>query len=197
MVLEAHHHAVFLGGGDQLVEALLDPAEALVEGAALGNGLAALIGHEIIEALDGAPSAGVDADGGDAQLVGEAEALGRVGDILLAHLGIRRDKALVGGETHQWDAHGKGVLLDLVEQGPVDLAAAGLGVFFHVDMEDLDAVEAHEGSLLDAIKNWDRLSLEMPEGVGGDTDAVGAGGHTRRQRPAGGGLDRAGCRQGP
>ena len=76
------------------------------------------------------------------------------------------------------------MLLDLVEQGPVDLAAAGLGVFFHVDMENLDAVEAHEGSLLDALDNGHRLALEMPEGISGDTDAVGAGGHTRRQRPA-------------
>jgi hypothetical protein len=100
VIFQAHHHAYLFRCGDQIFETLFDPGETLVEGMAFKDRLAALVGHEVIKTLDGAPSAGVDADGGNAQLVGEAEAFGRVGDILLAHLWFRRDKALVGGESH-------------------------------------------------------------------------------------------------
>jgi hypothetical protein len=70
------------------------------------------------------------------------------------------------------------VLFDLIEEVTVDLSAPGFGIFFHVDMENLDAIEPHERSLLDAIENGDRLSLEMPEGIRGDADAVRPVGHS-------------------
>jgi hypothetical protein len=63
-------------------------------------------------------------------------------------------------------------------------------------MEDLDAIEPHERSLLDAVNNGNGLALEMPEGLGGDADAVRAAGHSSRlgspggRRKAGGGCCR-------
>ena len=70
--------------------------------------------HEIVEVFDGVPTAGIEADAGHAQFVGDLNALVRVLDLLLPVLGCwlvgasRVDKILVNAEANEADAIAEG-----------------------------------------------------------------------------------------
>ena len=167
VVLQAQHHAALLGPGQQLLDRPDDPAERLLVGVALQGRLDPLLRHEVVERLDRAPAAGVDPHGGDAQPVGQVDLVERLLDVGAPQVRVGADEPLVGREAHQRQAERMGPALDLLE--------GGVGLVLHLDVEDLDAVEAHGGGLVDAGLDAEPLAPELPERVGRDADRVAAG----------------------
>src|SRR3954451_6783481 len=133
---------------------------------ALQRWLDALPGHEVVERLDRAPAAGVDPHGGDAQPVGQVDLVERLLDVGAAQVLVGAYEALVGREAHEAQAQRVGPALDALE--------GGVRLVPHLDVEDLDAVEAHGGGLVDAVLDPESLAPELPEGVGRDADRVTA-----------------------
>jgi len=100
--------------------------------------------------------------------VGEVDAAKGVIDVVLADGGVGGDEGLVGGETHEVEALRKRAALEGLE--------VVVGLRRHLLVEDLDAVEAHVGRLVDAGRDLGAVALEVPEGISGDADAQGVHG---------------------
>ncbi len=104
MIFKTHDDAARFGLGQQLLEAGVDPLEALVVGEAGESRLDPFVGHQFVESLAGPPAAGVDADRRDAEFVGHLQAALGVLDVLLSLVGVRSHEALVRREAHQVEA---------------------------------------------------------------------------------------------
>ena len=155
VVLKAESDAAFLGLGNELRDGVDDPLESLLFGVA-GEGIFdAFVGHEVVEVFGGSPGAGVEAHGGDAEAVGLFDLGEGLGDVGFSFLGIRGEETLVGGEAHEVEAEGEGALLDALE--------SGVALILHLDLEDLDAVEAEVGGVLEAdLDGTQFLAAEAP-----------------------------------
>lgn len=165
MVFEAEGDTAFFRFGDEGGDGIDDPGEAVFI-VVTGEGLFdTFVFHEVIEIFRGAPGAGVDAHGGDTEAIGLFDLGEGFVDIGLAFFFVGREKALVGGEAHEVEAEGEGALFDFLK--------GGVGLVFHLDLEDFDAVEAHVGGEFEAFGDGaEFVAAEAPEGVGGDADGV-------------------------
>ena len=167
VVFEAHRHAALFGRGQALLEAVDDPLEALFIGMAFGGFLHAAMGHQIVKILAGAPGAGLDAHGGDAERVGLFEAEDRVFDVFAALVGIGREEGLVSGKTVQIQAVREGVSLELLQVGEI--------IIFKLHLKDINAIKTPLGGQLDALFDAAVMGIaELPKRVGGQPDAKGS-----------------------
>jgi hypothetical protein len=165
MVFEAEGDAAFFGFGDESFQGFNDPGEAVFIGEPGEWFFDTIVGHEVVEIFRSAPSASVDAHGGDAEAVGLFDLGEGFVDIGLAFLFIGGEETLVGGEAHEVEAEGEGALFYFLQ--------GGVGLVFHLDLEDFDAVEAHVGGEFEASLNGAELfAAEAPKGVGGDADGI-------------------------
>ena len=73
----------------------------------------------------------------------------------------------------------------------LDLLERGVRLVLHLDVEDLDAVEAHRRGLVDAVRDAQPLAAELPERIGRDADRVPPSGRGRGRASAG--FDEASC----
>ena len=80
VILERQHHAVAFGVGQARADAVDAPPERGLQRIAGKGRLVALHLHQVVERLDGLPSAGVQSHGGDAQPRGELDAPASVVD---------------------------------------------------------------------------------------------------------------------
>ena len=167
VILQTHRHATALGRFEALPQAVDHPLEAALVVIALERRFDALVFHQLVEILAGAPGAGVHPHGGDAHGIGQFNAPDGVVDVLLAHLLVRRQKSLMGGEAAQVQAEQESPALE-----PLEVVVAFL---LHLAVQDLHAVKAHFSSQVDTgLDAAQLLVAELPVRVSGDSDAVGA-----------------------
>ena len=85
--------------------------------------------------------------------------------LCLPLLAVGRDEPLVRREPHQRQPERVRLAFDLLKRG--------VRLVLHLDVQDLDAVEAHRRGLVDAVGDVEpRAFAELPEGIRRDADGV-------------------------
>ena len=156
VIFQSHDDTTFFGFGDELGVGVRNPAEGVVHRVAGQGFFGSAVSHEIVEILPCAPSAGIDADGGDAQLIGFLEIADGLVDVFLAFGFIRGDKSLVGGIAHEVEPQNESAALGLPQGGRRPVLPLPLQDFHSVKAEVRCGFEAFgDGAPL--------LALEAPE----------------------------------
>src|SRR5437867_1572779 len=168
MVFERQDDAAFVALGQTFLDAIDAPLEAVVFGVTGQDRLFTAGLHEFVEGLNRVPAARVEANAGNAQLVGNLNALLRVFDLLLTKLGARVDEVLVNREGNQAHAAGEGVAFELAQVGAMVRRQRILFGNVHLAVKDVHALDAQHGGLVDDGLNGDLHRLEVPVGVRGN-----------------------------
>src|SRR5262245_30891905 len=116
-----------------------------------------LPGHQLVERFDRSPPTGVDPHRGDAQEGCQLDLLKRLLDLGSPQAIVRAHEALMRREAHQGQAERMGP--------PLDSADRGARLVLHLEVEDLDAVEAHRGRLVDTGLDAGPIAPKLPKGV--------------------------------
>lgn len=174
MVFQREDDTFFLGVPEAFLNGLDDPPEALVLSVAGEYRLHATVFHEFVERLGGVPAAGVEADAGNAEFVGDVDAVECAGDLAGAVASVGVNKVLVDGKAYEIDAVDERVAFQGLQ--------VGRGFTSHLDVENIDALCTVLGGVVDDFLDWVFLGGEMPIGISGDAqlytgfDGLGKGG---------------------
>src|ERR1043166_446080 len=170
MVFQRHHHPALFGFGDAFLDALDAPLESIILRMAGQDRLDPTRLHQVIETLDCAPAAGVEADAGYSQFVGDLQALVSMLDLFLPFCRVRLHEVLMNRKADRGDTVAKGVAFELLKVAAVGRRQRLLLGEFHLLVQDVKAFDTDLGSFLDDSFNRDFRWFEMPVGVGGDAE---------------------------
>src|SRR5213075_1805794 len=158
------NHTAFLGFGQTPLNAVQTPLKTFFFGVAGQDRFDAAVGHEGVE-IDRVPASGVDPNAGDAELIGDLNALLRVLDIFTDNFRFRADKILVSREADQVNAVGKREPLQFVARRAPSRVEGGLLIDVHLAMENIDSVDADLRGFLDHRFNRNFRWPKVPIGV--------------------------------
>ena len=166
MIFQAEHHAALLGPRQEFFERVDHPFERLVVGVTGQRRLDSLLGHELVERLDRTPTAGVDPHGRDAEPVGQVDLVQSFLNVIMPLLPIGCHETLMGRKAHQGQPKRMSLAFELLK--------GGVRLVLHLNVEDLHAIEAQGGGLIDALRDRDPPGslAELAEGIGRDADRV-------------------------
>src|SRR5206468_12077454 len=142
------------------------PLGTVLVGVARDGWFNAAVGHQRVK-INRVPAAGVDADGGDAKLVGDLDAFPGVLDGCADHFRLGVHEVLVRGNADQVDAVCEGETLEFVAIGAAGGIERRLFLEVHLPMENVHALDADRRGFLDHGFNRNFGRTEMPVRVGG------------------------------
>ena len=161
----------------------------------------AAIRHQGVE-IHRVPPARVDADAGNAELIGDLDALVRVLDVLADNFRFRTDKILVGREADQIDPVREGEAFQPVAISASRGVERRLFLEVHLPVQNVHSADADAGGFLDHRFDGNFRRTEMPVGISGNAelDVVVArcvSGCGLRSEGEGGGAARCGAEKSP
>jgi hypothetical protein len=118
-------------------------------------------------------------DAGDAEPLGELDAVHGMSDVLASLFGLGRDEVLVNREHRQGERVAEGGALQVVDVGG--------GLVGHLAVQDLDAVKAEARGVFDHFLNRVFRAAKVPVGVSrhGQADAPSGRAGSRRRKVGG------------
>ena len=160
MVLECHDHTGVGGMRQALPDRVDAPLQGVFVGVPLESRLVSVRGHQVVERTDRPPAPGIQADGRDAHLVREVDAVLRVIDCPLPLFRAGIDEVLMNRKHREGESQIPGATLEVVH--------VRLRFVAHLAMQDFDPVEPQAGSMVDDLLDRVLLFREVPVRIGRD-----------------------------